>query len=81
MSFSDFNRVFNQTPEQKGELETFLEKAKKLSYDKQRCCTCANYIPVDDDLTNFIIAYPRCKKGGLVVLTCLFYERNKEDQL
>lgn len=66
-------RIFAPTPEE--ELED-LEKYKRFSeraYQEKSCSTCVEYIPVPDDLPGVVSAYPDCKRGGLAIKTCLFY--------
>ena len=57
----DFYATFHPTQEQKENDEKLIEQA----YKEQWCCTCKNYIPVDDSLPGVIICYSKCKLGGL----------------
>ncbi len=76
---ADFKEVFAPTSEQKRKRREMYERVKNQSYTEKWCCTCQNYIPVDESLPGFITAFPECKRGGLALETCESYKSDKED--
>lgn len=48
--------------------------------EKEWCCTCENYIPVDESLPGFITAYPECKRGGSALETCESYKSDRRSK-
>ena len=71
--FSSFQETFCPTEEQKKKKEEFIKKLIKQSYKEKWCCTCANYVPTDDNLPGFVTTYPECKLGGLAIDSCEKY--------
>lgn len=56
----------------KRQKEKMLEIVE-LAYKEECCCTCKNYIPIDDTLPAFVSTYPECKLGGLAINHCKNY--------
>ena len=71
--FCSFQETFCPTEEQKKKRKERVKRLIKQSYDEKWCCTCINYIPVDDRLPGFVTAYPECKLGGLATDNCENY--------
>lgn len=74
----NFKEVFAPTPEQKRKRKEMYESIKNQAYAEKWCCTCQNYIPVDESLPGFITAFPECKRGGSATETCESYKSNNE---
>ena len=55
---ANFKEVFAPTPEQKRKRKEMYESIKNQAYAEKWCCTCQNYIPVDESLPGFITAFP-----------------------
>lgn len=75
----NFQKTFKPTEEQRKEAFDNLQKFIKKSYDEKWCCTCINYIPIDEDFPPCVTAYPECKLGGLATDSCKNYVSNKEE--
>ncbi len=75
---NSFRDVFNPSPEYRHAQNERYKNIVRQSYDEKWCCTCKNFIPIDDSLPGFITAFPRCKVGGLAVETCELYESDRK---
>ena len=75
---ANFKEVFAPTPEQKRKREEMYESIKNQAYAEKWCCTCENYIPVDESLPGFITAFPECKRGGSALETCESYKSDRK---
>lgn len=73
-----FREIFNPTPQQMREQQEKYQKLVNKSHDEKWCCTCKNYIPVDERLSGVITTYPECNLGGLAEETCLFYKADNK---
>lgn len=71
-----FQETFCPTEEQKSKREEHIKNLIKLSYEEKWCCTCKNYITIDNNLPGFVTVYPECKLGGLATDSCENYVKN-----
>ena len=66
-------QFFGLDPEYKKKMEEQARQLQEKALLEKWCCTCEDFIPVDQNLPGFVTALPECEYGGIAVERCERY--------
>lgn len=72
----NFKETFCPTQEQREKQFQKMQELFTKARDEKWCCTCKNYIPINEDYPPCVTVYPECKLGGIASNTCNNYIAN-----